>query len=160
MRSSSSNVIACHTWNSGAVKTKKLPELTIPPTPKLSGDAAFAVNYRGGHLQIIASAGSGKTEVVAQRTADLLASGVPPEGIVAFTFTQRAADELKERIALRVEARMGSGARDRLGSLYVGTIHAFCFRLLQRRIPRYETYDVLDDNQLTAFLSREATRLN
>lgn len=137
-----------------------LPELTIPPPPVLSGDAADAVTYRGGHLQIIASAGSGKTEVVAQRTADVLASGVPPEGVVAFTFTERAADELKERIALRVEARMGSGVRDRLGSLYVGTIHAYCFRLLQRRIPRYETYDVLDDNQLTAFLSREATRLN
>lgn len=36
----------------------------------------------------------------------------------------------------------------------VGTIHVFCFRLLQHRVPRYETYDVLDDNQLTAFLSR------
>jgi DNA helicase II / ATP-dependent DNA helicase PcrA len=137
-----------------------LPELTILPPPELNGDAADAVTYRGGHVQIIAAAGSGKTEVVAQRTADLLASGVPPEGIVAFTFTERAAEELKERIALRAEARLGSGARDRLGSLYVGTIHAYCFRLLQRRIPRYETYDVLDDNQLTAFLSREATRLN
>ncbi len=41
----------------------------------------------------------------------------------------------------------------------MGTIHAFCFRLLQQRVPRYETYDVLDDNQLTAFLSREASRL-
>src|SRR5438093_12976740 len=114
-----------------------MPELTIPSPPQLTGDAAQAVAYRAGHLQIIASAGSGKTEVVAQRTADLLASGVPPEGVVAFTFTERAAEELKERIALRAEARLGSGARDRLGSLYVGTIHAYCFRLLQRRIPRY-----------------------
>ena len=43
---------------------------------------------------------------------------------------------------------------------FVGTIHAYCFRLLQQHVPRYETYDVLDDNQLTAFLCREATRLN
>ncbi len=46
-----------------------------------------------------------------------------------------------------------------LTSLFVGTIHAYCFRLLQRHVPRYEIYDVLDENQLTAFLSREATRL-
>ncbi len=128
--------------------------------PQLEGDALHAVSHRGSHLQIIASAGSGKTEVVAQRAAELLATGVDPTGIVAFTFTERAAEELKERLALRVEARLGSAARDRLGSLFVGTIHAYCFRLLQQRIPKYETYDVLDDNQLTAFLSREAHRLN
>ena len=137
-----------------------MPEITIPEPPVLEGEAAEAVVYRAGHLQIIAAAGSGKTEVVAQRAAELLASGVPAEGIVAFTFTERAAEELKERIALRVEARLGSAARDRLGGLFVGTIHAYCFRLLQQRIPMYETYDVLDDNQLTAFLSREANRLN
>ena len=50
-------------------------------------------------------------------------------------------------------------ALDGLNGLYVGTIHAYCFRLLQQRVPRYETYDVLDDNQLTAFLAREANRL-
>jgi len=43
--------------------------------------------------------------------------------------------------------------------LFVGTIHAYCFRLLQTHVPRYETYDVLDDHQLTAFLAREANRL-
>jgi DNA helicase-2/ATP-dependent DNA helicase PcrA len=48
---------------------------------------------------------------------------------------------------------------DALGGLFVGTIHSYCFRLLQQYVPRYETYDVLDDNQLTAFLSREASRL-
>jgi DNA helicase-2/ATP-dependent DNA helicase PcrA len=58
-----------------------------------------------------------------------------------------------------VEDRLGPAALDSLAGLFVGTIHAFCFRLLQQRVPRYETYDVLDDNQLTAFLSREATRL-
>jgi ATP-dependent DNA helicase UvrD/PcrA len=54
--------------------------------PVLEGDALAAVKHRGSHLQIIAAAGSGKTEVVSQRVADLLADGVPPAGIVAFTF--------------------------------------------------------------------------
>ena len=97
--------------------------------------------------------------MVSQRVVDLLAEGLPAESIVAFTFTERAAEELKNRIAHRVEDRLGTAALDRLSGLFVGTIHAFCFRLLQQRVPRYETYDVLDDNQLTAFLSREANRL-
>ena len=131
-----------------------------PPAPQLTGAALDAVNHRGTHLQIIASAGSGKTEVVSQRVAALLADGVPAEGIVAFTFTERAAAELKDRIANRVEDRLGREALDKLNGLFVGTIHAYCFRLLQQHVPRYETYDVLDDKQLTAFLSREERHLN
>lgn len=127
--------------------------------PALSGDALGAAEYRGGHMQIIASAGAGKTEVVSQRIAGLIAEGAPPEAIVAFTFTERAASELKMRIALRVEQRSGRSALDRLSGLFVGTIHAYCFRFLQQRVPRYETFDVLDDNQLTAFLTREAAHL-
>lgn len=129
------------------------------PAPVLEGDAFRAVRHRGSHLQIIAAAGSGKTEVVSQRVVDVLAGGQPPRSIVAFTFTDRAADELKTRIAARVEDRLGRSALDQLSGLFVGTMHAYCFRLLQQRVPRYETYDVLDDNQLTAFLSREANRL-
>jgi DNA helicase-2/ATP-dependent DNA helicase PcrA len=128
--------------------------------PVLVGDALGAVRHRGGHLQIIASAGSGKTEVVSQRVADLLAGGVEPSGIVAFTFTERAAAELRQRIAERAQDRLGPGVLDQLGALFVGTIHAYCFRLLQRVVPAYETYDVLDEHQVTAFLAREATRLD
>ena len=127
--------------------------------PRLSGEALKAVKHRGTHLQIIASAGSGKTEVVSQRVADLLADGVRPDGIVAFTFTERAASELKERIELRVVDRMGPGSIDQLSGLFVGTIHAYCFRLLQLHVPEYENFDVLDENQLTAFACREASRL-
>ena len=123
----------------------------------MEGEALDAVRHRSAHLQIIAAAGSGKREVVSQRVADLLAEGLPAESSVAFTFTERAADELKNRIANRVEDRLGTAALDRLAGLFVGTIHGFCFRLLQRRVPRYETYDVLDDNQLSAFLSRGGT---
>ncbi len=124
----------------------------------LRGDAAKAVRHRGSHLQIIASAGSGKTEVVAQRIADLLSDGETATAIVAFTFTERAAAELKGRIAERVEERLGASALDLLNGMFVGTIHAYCFRLLQQRVPEYETYDVLDENQLNAFIVREAGR--
>lgn len=130
------------------------------PAPQLEGDALAAVRHRGSHMQIIASAGSGKTEVVSQRVADLLANGASARSIVAFTFTERAAEELKNRITRRVEERLGPGALDLLGGLFVGTIHSYCFRVLQQHVPRYDAYDVLDDNQLTAFLSREANRLN
>jgi DNA helicase-2/ATP-dependent DNA helicase PcrA len=75
--------------------------------PTLTGDALTAVRHRGSHLQIIASAGSGKTEVVAQRFADLMASGADPAGIIAFTFTERAADELKARISALSAKRLG-----------------------------------------------------
>jgi ATP-dependent DNA helicase UvrD/PcrA len=127
--------------------------------PVLEGEAADAVAHRGGHLQIIASAGSGKTEVVSQRVASLLADGETAESIVAFTFTEKAADELKDRIRQRVTARVGESATDKLGRLFVGTIHAYCFRLLQSHVPRYETYTPLDANQLVNLLYRESNRL-
>jgi superfamily I DNA/RNA helicase len=85
--------------------------------PVLSGDALAAVRHRGSHMQITASAGSGKTEVVAQRFADLMASGADLAGIIAFTFTERAAQELKARISARVEEQIGPQAHDRLGRL-------------------------------------------
>lgn len=127
--------------------------------PVLAGEAAEAVAHRGGHVQIIAAAGSGKTEVVSQRVASLLADGEAPSSIVAFTFTEKAASELKERIRQRVTAALGEDASDRLGQLFVGTIHAYCFRLLQTYVPLYETYTPLDENQLANLLSREANRL-
>jgi len=127
--------------------------------PVLEGEAAAAVAHRGGHVQIIAAAGSGKTEVVSQRVASLMADGEPAESIVAFTFTEKAAAELKERIRQRVTAKMGDSATDQLGRLYVGTIHGYCFRLLQEHVAKYETYTPLDPNQLTNLLYREQNRL-
>lgn len=131
----------------------------MDPIPKLEGDALDAVRHRGSPLQIIASAGSGKTEVVSQRVADLFADGVDPEAVVAFTFTEKAAEELKLRIEQRVAARLGSSFVDRLNGCYIGTIHAYCYQLLQEHAARYETYDVLDEHRLVAFLSREANIL-
>ena len=90
----------------------------------------------------------------------LMADGADPAGIIAFTFTERAADELKARISARVEERLGSASLDKLGAAFVGTIHSYCFRLLQQHVPRYETFDVLDERRLTAFLCREEPALH
>jgi DNA helicase-2/ATP-dependent DNA helicase PcrA len=128
--------------------------------PVLDGDARQAVQHRGSHMQIIACAWSGKTEVVAQRVADLVAGGADAGPIIAFTFTERAAAELKARISARVEERLGAAALDKLGVVFVGTIHAYCFRLLQQHVPKYETYDVLDERRLTAFLGRVERQLD
>lgn len=99
--------------------------------PVLEGNALRAVRHRGSHLRIIVAAGSGKTEVVSRRVAGLWAERRPPKAIVAFTFTERAAEELTNRMVARVEEQMGSDALDRLGRFFVGTIHAYCFRLLE-----------------------------
>jgi len=88
--------------------------------PNLEGDALRAVKHRGNPLQIIAAAGSGKTEVVSQRVADLISEGAAPDSIVAFTFTEKAAKELKSRIEQRVESRMGKQAVDRLAAMATG----------------------------------------
>lgn len=127
--------------------------------PKLEGDALNAAKYRGGSLQIIAAAGSGKTEVVAQRVAELFCGGEPPESVVAFTFTERAADSLKTRIEQRVEERLGKAFVDRLNGCFIGTIHSYCYQLLQKHVAKYETYDVLDESRLVAFLTREEPHL-
>ncbi len=132
---------------------------SMPSIPQLQGEAAAAVDYRGGHVQIIAAAGSGKTEVVSQRVAALVAEGEDPRSIVAFTFTEKAAAELKERIRQRVTAKVGEAATDKLGQLFVGTIHSYCFRLLQTYVPKYESYTPLDENQLVNLLFREQNRL-
>jgi DNA helicase-2/ATP-dependent DNA helicase PcrA len=70
-----------------------------------------AAGHVSGNLQLIACAGSGKTEVVAQQITNLLSSprdgggGLRPSNIIAFTFTEKAAAELKERIGERCRSR-------------------------------------------------------
>jgi len=125
----------------------------------LSPSQQAVVDLRGSDLQVIACAGSGKTESISRRVAALIAEGAEPASIVAFTFTERAAEELKERITHRVAERMGNGFRDRLGPMFVGTIHSYCFRVLQEYVPQYGNYDVLDEHRHAGFLSREHQRL-
>lgn len=126
--------------------------------PQLEGAALEARNSNASHIQIIASAGSGKTETLSQRVARLVHDGVDPAKIVAFTFTVKAAEELKIRIRDRVESIAGKEAADKLGSLYVGTIHGYCLQLLQSFISIYESYEMIDENQLAAFAMRWKNR--
>jgi DNA helicase-2/ATP-dependent DNA helicase PcrA len=121
----------------------------------LSPQQQAVVDHRGGHLQVIACAGAGKTESISRRMAALIAGGAKPESIIAFTFTDKAAAELKERVVRRVGETLGKEFLDRLGPMYVGTIHSYCFRLLQTYVPKYGNYDVLDENRHAGFLSRE-----
>ena len=114
---------------------------------QLSKEQQQVVDHRGTHLQAIACAGSGKTESISRRVATLIAEGNPPESIVAFTFTERAASELKERILARVAERLGEAAKGPLSRMFVGTIHGYCFRLLQDHVARYGNYDVLDEHR-------------
>jgi len=105
-----------------------------------------------GNLQIIACAGSGKTEFVSTRIAYLVAEGLAkPENIVAFTFTERAAEELKFRI--RSKIRQLIGHQPDIGDLYVGTIHSFCFELLKEYVPGYRGFDVLDEGKRYSFIT-------
>jgi DNA helicase-2/ATP-dependent DNA helicase PcrA len=91
----------------------------------LSPEQSAVVDHRGSDLQVIACAGSGKTESVSRRIAALIGEGVEPASIIAFTFTERAAAELKDRVVRRVGERMGEAFLDRLGPMFVGTIHGY-----------------------------------
>jgi DNA helicase-2/ATP-dependent DNA helicase PcrA len=109
---------------------------------------AGVIAHRGGHLQVIACAGAGKTVAISRRVAWLIEEGVEPGHIVASTFTDRAAEGLKTRITRRVAEAKGQACLDRLGPMFVGTIHAYRLRVLQDHVPEFGNYDILDENRL------------
>lgn len=119
-----------------------------------------AIGHDDGNLQIIACAGSGKTEVVARRVATLLKnganSGLQPRNIVAFTFTEKAAAELKERIVSRCREELGDVHG--MAEMFVGTIHAFCLELLKTEVPKYLKFDVLNEVQQSLFIDRHSNK--
>lgn len=121
---------------------------------KKGADQAITAPLKGTHIQIIACAGSGKTETLARRVAHLLVQGVQPEAIVAFTFTEKAAAELKQRFLDRSRQKCGDSVLGRVGRMYVGTIHAYALRLLQTYTPRYAGYDLIEEDALRAWVAR------
>jgi DNA helicase-2/ATP-dependent DNA helicase PcrA len=114
---------------------------------------AEAIACLGEPLQIIACAGSGKTQVISQRIVSILAQpGVEPRNAIAFTFTEKAAAELKDRILSMVERELGDVLG--LAEMYVGTMHGYALDLLQRLVPEKFKFSVLTDITAQLFVDR------
>jgi DNA helicase II / ATP-dependent DNA helicase PcrA len=97
----------------------------MTPLDGLTDAQREAVTHRDGPLLILAGPGSGKTRVVTHRVAWLLEQGIPGQSILALTFTNKAADEMSRRI----ERLTGDP------TVWVGTFHRFCARLLRKYAP-------------------------
>jgi superfamily I DNA/RNA helicase len=121
---------------------------------KLNPPQREAASHGGGPLLVLAGAGSGKTRVITYRIANLLAIGIPPAAICAVTFTNKAAEEMRERVAGLL------GDRQTARKLTIGTFHALGLQILRSErkalgLPRgFVIYDQSD--QLGAV--REAMR--
>jgi DNA helicase II / ATP-dependent DNA helicase PcrA len=112
-----------------------------------------AVLCTEGPLLIVAAAGSGKTRTITRRIAHLVRAGIPPWSILALTFTNKAAAEMRER----VYALLGGGESRTTRGLTVTTFHSLCARLLRRYAevarlpgvkPDFTIYDTADQTAL------------
>nr|AIF10951.1 superfamily I helicase (uvrD, pcrA) [uncultured marine thaumarchaeote KM3_47_F06] len=119
---------------------------------KLEPEQADAITHNKGHLRIVACPGSGKTETVSRRIIELIKSGVDPKTIVAFTFTQKAAENLNFRIRKRLQKVCPE--KKNFGDMYIGTIDSFCLYMLKELIPEYRSYDILSEQKRMAFVNR------
>ncbi|NED11199.1 DNA helicase PcrA [Streptomyces sp. SID9124] len=129
----------------------------IDPEALLDGlntEQRAAVVHAGSPLLIVAGAGSGKTRVLTHRIAHLLAErGVHPGQILAITFTNKAAGEMKER----VEQLVGP----RANAMWVMTFHSACVRILRRESKKlgftssFSIYDAADSKRLMALVCRD-----
>jgi len=120
----------------------------------LNPEQESAVTHQGGPLLVVAGAGSGKTRVLTRRIAYLLATRkVEPFEILAITFTNKAAGEMKERVA----ALVGKRAK----AIWVSTFHSACVRILRQEGTRlgfsssYSIYDQADSVRLVTLVMRD-----
>ncbi|MFJ6746790.1 DNA helicase PcrA [Streptomyces sp. NPDC091266] len=133
------------------------PRPAVDPAALLEGlndEQKAAVVHTGGPLLIVAGAGSGKTRVLTHRIAHLLGSRhVHPGQILAITFTNKAAGEMKER----VEELVGP----RANAMWVSTFHSACVRILRRESKKlgftssFSIYDAADSKRLMALVCRD-----
>ena len=128
----------------------------------LNKEQAQAVQTTQGPLLILAGAGSGKTKVVTTRIAYMIQNGVKPWNILAVTFTNKAAKEMKERIGALI-------GEDSVKSMWVGTFHGICGRILRENIEKYNTssgktldknFTIYDDSETNQILTRIIKKLN
>jgi DNA helicase-2/ATP-dependent DNA helicase PcrA len=116
----------------------------------LTQDQFDAVVDPAREVLCLACAGSGKSRTLAFRIARLILEGNPPQSIVAFTFTEKAAESIKRRVADALE-KCGLPIAH-VGAMYIGTIHAYCQNLLGEMNAAYRQFEVLDENRLKLFL--------
>ena len=121
---------------------------------ELNPSQCDAVLYTDGDCMVIAGAGSGKTRVLTYRIAHLLEEGVDPWSILALTFTNKAAGEMKQRIAARV-------GENRARYLWMGTFHSIFSRILRSEADKigyssnFTIYDQTDSQNLIKSIVRE-----
>jgi len=124
--------------------------LNVPSAVLLNPDQHDAVHHPGGPLLVVAGAGSGKTRVLTQRIAWLVSTGVHPGDILAITFTNKAAEEMRERVV----ASVGESAR----RMWVTTFHKACVRILRRNAEaidfpsQFAIYDAQDSKRLVGWV--------
>ena len=112
-----------------------------------------AVLHDGGPLLVVAGAGSGKTRVLTHRIAHLIEGGLSPFEILAITFTNKAAGEMKHRVG----GLVGPVAE----KMWVSTFHAACVRILRRDVERlgfpgrFSIYDQADAVRLVGYVIRD-----
>ena len=124
-----------------------------PFTQGLNPDQLDAVVHPDGPLLVVAGAGSGKTRVLTHRIAHLIDQGVPPSSILAITFTNKAAAEMRERVAKLVGPVVKA--------MWVSTFHSACVRILRRDAEvigyqrTFSIYDQADTVRLTGYVIRD-----
>jgi DNA helicase II / ATP-dependent DNA helicase PcrA len=137
----------------GAEPSPLLGKILKEPKP-LSKSQEKAVLSHKKYIRVIAGAGAGKTETLTRKIVTLLlVENVPPSSIVAFTFTEKAAQSMKSRVYERVKLLGGEEHCAHLGEMFIGTIHAYCLRVLQDHFG-FGGFGSLDENQEMAFLLR------
>ena len=102
-----------------------------------------AVNWESGPVLIAAGAGSGKTKTLTARLAKLIEKGVPPESILAVTFTNKAAEEMKKRVANNQELETRNQKEP-----FIGTFHSLGAKILKKEahlLKRTSNFSIFDD---------------
>jgi DNA helicase-2/ATP-dependent DNA helicase PcrA len=117
---------------------------------KLTDEQLLTFDKDAQYKCILASAGSGKTRTLVHQIIDDLNNGISPENIVAFTFTNKAADELLNRI--KIMARINTPDID-LNGIYIGTIHSWCFDFISKN-KNYINFSTLDELHQYSLISR------
>lgn len=109
------------------------------------------------NILCLACAGSGKSRTLAYKIAYLISKGENPKSIIAFTFTEKAAESIKRRVA---EALCKFGLSENIvGAMFIGTVDAFCQKLLGDINAKYRQFDILDQNRLVLYVMSRQKKL-